>query len=55
MKGKNKHQLNSMEQSQRLSVLIAEIKRLKQHFKETEENYHNTIEYANDAILTTFT
>jgi PAS domain S-box-containing protein len=53
MKGKNKHQLNSVEQSQKLSVLIAEIERLKQQLKETEENYHNTIEYANDAILTT--
>jgi len=33
--------------------LVEELERLRQEQKELEEKYHNTIEYANDAILTT--
>jgi predicted transcriptional regulator len=53
MKIRTKKISGALDQAKKLSKLNAEIEKLKQEQGELEEKYHNTIEYANDAILTT--
>ncbi len=53
MNSKKKPHTSTMAGSREASTLVEELERLRQERKELEEKYRNTIEYANDAILTT--
>jgi PAS domain S-box-containing protein len=52
MNSKKKSQTSSMTGSSEASMLVEELEKLRQERRELEEKYRNTIEYANDAILT---
>ncbi len=53
MKAGTKTKSRANDTSKEISRLVAEIEKLKQEQRELREKYKNTIEYANDAILTT--
>ncbi len=53
MKHTGKPQTSSISKSPDAGHVLEELERLKQERRELEEKYRNTIEYANDAILTT--